>query len=368
MNGVNINKILNSEVIMNEMMLCAVYDGSAKIQMSKKRLRTLGPGDVIIKVMACGICGTDLRILKNGHHRLTPGSTKILGHEFSGEVYMVSEGNNWLNIGMRVTVAPNIGCGYCIDCIQGNTNLCSNCVSFGVVLDGGFAEYVWIPAVAVQQGNVIEIPDGLSYAEAAFNEPLSCAYHGYMACHPLPHDNVLIVGSGPIGLCHLQLAKFLGANNVIMTDNHDSRLATAREMGADFALNPSTINLKEAVTEITKGRGVDIAIIAAASAQAQKQALELCGNHGRVNFFGGLPKDNSIIQLDANLVHYKELYITGTTGQAIHQFRTTLSMMEAGHIKIEKLVTGKFALNQAVEAIEFANSKQGLKTMIFPSK
>jgi L-iditol 2-dehydrogenase len=351
---------------MSELMQCAVYNGSPEIQVTQKPVPEVGPGDVLLKVMACGICGTDMRILGFGHKLIPAGTERVLGHEFSGEVVAVGKDVSWPKVGMRITVAPNMGCGHCDQCVQGNVNLCEDYESFGIRLDGGFAEYMLIPHKGVEQGNIAEIPEGLSYAEAAFTEPLSCAYHGFMACHPRPHDNVLIVGIGPIGLSHLQVAKFLSANKVIMSDMVDSRLSMALEMGADYAFNPAKQDLKAAVMEVTQGKGVDIAIVAAPSAPAQKQAMELLALQGRINFFGGLPKDNSLTQLDANLIHYKELYITGTSGQTVKQFRTTLEMIAAGHLRVDNLITDRFPLKESVEAFKFAQSKQGLKTMIFP--
>ncbi|HTX79097.1 MAG TPA: zinc-dependent dehydrogenase [Longilinea sp.] len=351
---------------MSEMMQCAVYNGSPEIQVTQKPIPEVGSGDVLLKVMACGICGTDLRILNFGHHRIPAGISRVLGHELSGEVVEVGKDVSWPKVGMRVTVAPNIGCGHCDECVQGNVNLCEDYQGFGILLDGGFAEYMLVPHKGVEQGNISEIPDGLSYAEAAFTEPLSCAYHGIMACYPRPHDTVLIVGIGPIGLSHLQVARFLSAYKVIACDRHDSRLSMALEMGADYTVNPTKQDLKTAVMEMTNGRGVDIAIIAAPSADAQKQSLELLAPHGRINFFGGLSKDNSLAQLDANLIHYRELYVTGTTGQTVKQFRTTLEMMAAGHMKVDKLITDRFPLSESPAAFTFAKSKQGLKTMIFP--
>ena len=141
----------------------------------------------------------------------------------------------------------------------------------------------------------------------------------------------------------------------------------ARGFGADLTFNPTKEDFHEAVLSATDGRGVDIAIVAAPSSEAQKSAIEVLAHHGRINFFGGLPKENSITSIDANLVHYKELIITGTTGSSVKQYRTSLNLVREGLVKVDSLITHKFPIKDIAEAIESVRSKKGLKTIIVPN-
>ena len=347
-------------------MKAAAYDGSPEIKLIEADMPQPGPKEALLKVHAAGICGTDLRILHSGHRRIPDGTMRILGHELSGEIAAVGSELDWPEVGMRASVAPNMGCGHCGECVQGSTQLCQNYFSFGVVIDGAFAEYMLLPQAAMDQGNLFEIPEGMSFEEAAVAEPLACAYHGYMACRPSPGERVLVVGVGPIGLMFVQLAKALGAGQVIVSSTNDARGRQAREYGADLSINPKKEDLEQAVLAATGGEGVDIAIVAAPSPEAQTQAVELLAYHGRLNFFGGLPVEHEMVPINANRVHYRELYLTGTTGSSVKEYRATMDLIARGRVDVASLISHRFPLSQAAEAVKFARSKQGLKTLILP--
>jgi len=349
------------------MMKAAVYDGEPKVRLTEIEIPQVGPHQALLKVRACGICGTDMRILASGHRKIAPGAVRVLGHELAGEIVEVGKEVQSLRVGERVALSPNMGCGHCDLCIQGYTQLCEDYISFGVYLNGGFAEYTLIPEEAIRQGNVVTLADHVSYEEAATNEPLSCAYRGMMACHPQPGETVLVVGAGPIGLMHMKVARAVGAGKIIFSEPSPVRLQQAKDMGADYAINPREQNLAEAIAEITHGRGVDVAITAVPSGAVQAETLALLAYHGRMNFFGGLPKGNDLAQIQSNLVHYRELTITGTTGQTVKQYRTTMDMIANGQIEVASLVTGRFALQDAVQAFEVAADRTGLKTQILPN-
>ena len=349
-------------------MLAAVYDGSPEIRLMEKDVPPLGPQDALLKVAACGLCGTDLRILRAGHRRIAPGTQRILGHELSGEIVAVGAEVKWPAVGMRVAVAPNMGCGHCEQCLRGETQLCPDYLSFGVGLDGAFAEYMRIPHAGIYQGNVLAIPDTVSDEAAALNEPLACVYRGLMACHPQPGESVLVIGAGPIGLMHVQVARVIGAGLVIVSSTSAVRGAEAKRFGADAVIQPPAEDLVEAVMTITRGRGVDIAIVAAPSAEAQAQCVQVLARHGRVNFFGGLPQGAEKTVLDANLIHYRELTVTGTTGQTIRDYRTTMGFIASGKVRVDELVSDRYPLREIRAAIECANSKARLKVIVQPNR
>lgn len=349
-------------------MLAAAYDGSPEIRVLEREIPRPGPGEFVIKPYACGICGTDLRILRAGHRRIPQGTVRILGHELAGEVVAVGEGVTWPSPGMRVAISPNMGCGHCDLCIRGHTQLCPDYFSFGVVIDGALAECMLVPAAAISQGNVSEIPAHLSYEEAGLNEPLSCCYHGLRVCNIQPEESVLIVGAGPIGLMMLQLARIMGAGRVIMAQRSPGRRQMAERFGADRVINPAEESLATVVRELTGGRGVDVAMIAAPSGLAQAEALSVMAVHGRMNFFGGLPKGEEVTGLDSNLIHYRELTVTGTTGQTIADYRTSLALLSAGRVNVRDLITERFPLAESASAMEYARSKVGLKTVVLPQE
>ncbi len=347
-------------------MLAAVYKAGHGLRIEERLRPAPGPGEALLQVAACGICGTDLRIQATGHRRLPPEQSRILGHELSGTVVEVGDGVTSLQPGMRVAVAPNMGCGHCDLCVQGFTQVCPDYISFGVGLDGGFAEYMLLTVNSIEQGNIHPIAEAVSLEEAALLEPLSCCYHGLMACHPHAGETVMVYGAGPIGLMHMQLARVMGASRVIAATSHPERIQSFPSPAADLTLDPRAADFPERLYEANEGRGPDVTIVATPSKQAQSQAVRLAATHGRINFFSGLPKDDSTSQIDSNLVHYHELVITGTTGQTMSDYRACLALLEAGRINLKDLVSHRIPLEQIETAMQAAREHAGLKILVVP--
>lgn len=348
-------------------MKAAVFYSIGDIRVEEVPEPSLGPGEALLKVGAAGICGTDIRIFTTGHHRIPAGTRRILGHEFAGEIVAVGEGVSGLSPGMRVAVAPNIGCGVCPECVAGWTNLCEDYRAFGISLDGAFAEYLRIPADAIRQGNVVPLPPSVPFDVAALAEPLSCCLNGQEAVRVGPGDGVLIIGAGPIGIMHLLLARLAGARYVVVSEVHPLRLEQARAHGADIAVNPREQDLRAVVMEISEGRGADVVIVAAPIAEGQQQALELAARRGRINFFGGLPKDQPYATLNTNLIHYRQLVVTGTTGSNVRQFQVTVSLLAAERIRLDSLITTRLGLDQIAEGFSLSRSAQEMRIIILPS-
>lgn len=347
-------------------MKAAVFYGIDDLRIEDVPRPEPGPGEALLKVGAVGICGTDLRILSNGHHRIRAGARRILGHELAGEVVTVGEGVLGLVPGMRVAVAPNIGCGVCAECVSGWTNLCEDYKAFGISLDGGFSEYMLITADAIRQGNVMRLPQEISFEVAALAEPLSCCLNGQEAVAVGPGDVVLIIGGGPIGIMHLLLARLAGARHVIVSEITPSRLEQSRKHGADTAINPREKDLREVILQATGGRGADVVIVAAASPEAQAQGIELAARRGRINFFGGLPKDRPSVTLNTNLIHYRQLLVTGTTGSNVRQYRTVIDMQAAGRIHLGSLISTRLRLDYIAEGFECFRAAQEMRIIITP--
>lgn len=271
-----------------------------------------GPDELLVRIRNCSTCGTDVKIWRYGHHHILP--PRAMGHELAGEVVGVGANvENW-QIGDRVQIIAAIPCGECAECRAGRMTVCPNQESMGYHFDGGFAPAMIVPAKVLRVDGVNRIPDGLSFAEASVAEPLACVLNGQILARVGPGDDVVVVGSGPIGCLHVRLARARGAARVFLVDLNQERL----DLAASLVQPDATIygDAEEAVMKLTDGRGADVVITAAASGAAQEQALRMTARQGRISFFGGLPKDNPIIALDSNLVHYRELTIVGANGSS----------------------------------------------------
>lgn len=319
-------------------------------------------GEVLLQVKSAGICGTDLRMISNGSPHIQDGSPRTLGHEISGVICETGRSVRGYRAGMRVAVAPNMGCGICEHCVRADVHLCPNYEALGVQLDGGFAEYMAIPEQAVRSGNIAVLPDHVSFAEAAVIEPLSCVYNGLLQCPVFLGDDVLIIGAGPIGIMYAQLAKRSGAGRVFIANRSEGRLNLCRELDDSLITLPAE-GLKEEIQRHTGGRGVDVTVTANPSPESQRLAVELTAAGGRINWFGGLPKHIHETPVDTNQVHYKQISATGSTKANNHHFRKTLQFISAGMIDAKRLVTQAFPLERADEAIAYAGSSQGIKTI-----
>ncbi len=347
------------------MMKAAMYHGVEDIRIEELEKPVINENEILVKVKACAICGTDLRIMKFGHFKIPEGTRRVLGHEISGEIIEVGNKVQGYKAGQRVVVAPNVGCGHCKMCRAGYNQLCPDYEAFGISWDGGFAEYIRIPEHAVRSGNVIEIPESLSFEEAALCEPLSCCYNSYKTLDTKPGDSVVIVGAGPIGVLHAMINKTAGATKIIMADINQERLDQVRELGvADIFINSSEEDLKEAVLKYTDGLGADVVITANSVPALQQLALEIAATHGRINFFGGMPKGKEMVTLNTNLIHYKELKALGTTGSNLEDVRKSIEIASSNRVDLKPLVSRKFTIDEVEKAFEYARSAQGLKTLI----
>jgi L-iditol 2-dehydrogenase len=344
-------------------MRAVVFRGVGSIHTETLPDPELKRGEALLRVKAAAICGTDVRIARHGHHLIPHGTWRILGHEIAGVIEAVSSEAGGLKPGTPVAVAPNIHCGSCIHCISGNTHLCEHHVALGIGIDGGFAEYMVLPAKAIAQGNVIAMKEGTDFAQAALNEPLSCCFNSLEYTGFSLGETLLVIGAGPIGIMHTILANRMGAARVIVSEVSEERLKDVKGFGADVLINPAKQGLKEAVLEETHGRGVDVAIVACPVASAHNQALECLAPLGRLNIFGGLPKENPMTIVDANRIHYNYLKIVGTSRQSIGQYMKTLLLIEAGKIDLRPLVTGSFTLEQAEDAFKRSADGDGLKNL-----
>jgi L-iditol 2-dehydrogenase len=324
---------------------------------------TAGPGEVKLRVHNCSTCGTDVKIFRYGHHHIVP--PRVMGHEIAGEV-VASNADGW-TVGERVQVIAAIPCGQCAECRRGRPTVCPQQESIGYHYDGGFAEYVVVPAKVLAVDGLHRIPGALSYAEASLAEPLACVLNGQTLARVGAGDDVVVIGSGPIGCLHVRLARARGANRVFLIDLNADRLERAADLVApDTALAAADGDVLEAVLKLTDGRGADVVITAAASGAAQEQALRIAAPQARISLFGGLPKEAPVISVDANLVHYRELTLVGASGSSPAHNAEALRLIATGAVPVADLITHRLPLEHALKAFDLVGQGEAIKVTIEP--
>ena len=267
---------------------------------------------------------------------------------------------------MRVAVAPNMGCGQCGLCVSGNTHLCHDYRALGIHVDGGFAEYVRIPAAAVRQGNVVEIGPRTTFAEAALAEPLSCTYNGFERCAIGPGDKVLIMGAGPIGLAAIALAKAAGAGMIVAFEVSPVRLALAEQVGADFAYDPGEVSAGDVLMELSKGAGFDFHVEAAGVPHLvipeMEKALAINGKVVQI----GRAAQRVLTYLEAFQVRRSQVY--GAQGHSGHEtFPNVLRMVSAGRLDLSEIITARYKLEDTVDAIVKSGDRTDGKILVKPN-
>lgn len=344
-------------------MLAAKLYGKEDLRLVNCPVPQIQEDEILLKVKAAAVCGTDLRMIQNGSSGIDEETPRTLGHEISGIIEKKGCRVTGYEEGMHICVAPNMGCGICDHCVEGNTHLCSQYQAFGINIDGGFAEYVRIPGSAVSQGNLMILDESVNFSEAALLEPMSCVLNGQSRMKMNLNDTVLIVGAGPIGIMHALLARAKGASRVFIRDLSEERMRQCTDVCSEF-IPLYGEDLKAEVMRQTNNKGIDVCVVACPSGRAQVEALELMGMNGRILFFGGLPQGKDQVLLTSNLIHYKQLSIYGSTRANVAQYRSAAKMVEYGKLDLSKVISREFTLDQIQEAVAYAKSTQGLKTVI----
>jgi len=324
-----------------------------------------GPGELLMRVRACATCGTDVKIFNFGHHHIVP--PRVMGHEVAGEVEALGQGTQGFSPGDRVQLIAAIPCGECFECRNRSMSICANQESIGYHYDGGFAEWLVVPAKVLKVKGLNLIREGLPFEEAAVTEPLACVLNGQELAGVGDGDVVVVIGAGPIGCLHVRLARARGAAQILLVDMNGARLEmSAQRVEPDSAVDASKENAVDAVLKLTDGRGADVIITAAASGAAQEEAIQMAARGGRISFFGGLPKDNPVINLDSNTVHYRELTIVGANGSTPAHNTEALKLIASGAVPVKDLITDRLSLDQVLDGIEAVKSGNSIKVVITP--
>ena len=329
-------------------MKAAVLYGVRDLRLEDVPKPEISDNEVLIRVNASGICGTDIHIYRGEWKTNTP---IILGHEFSGVIADVGREVKDLNIGDPVVAEPNIPCGSCYFCRMSERNyFCENLEATGVTINGAFAEYVKIVA-----SNVYKLPEGYSLDEAALIEPLACCVRGIDQAEIKVGDTVAIIGAGPVGLILLQLALQSGASMVIQTDMEDSRLSLAKELGADHTINVTKEDPIESIKELTDGYGVDVAIEAVGKPEAITQAMRATRRGGKLVIFGVSPED-AVWKVRPFELYDKELTIK-TSYRSPYTFQRAVKIAVSGRVRLKPLISHVFKLDDIHRAFEVAEKR-----------
>ena len=324
-----------------------------------------GPGDMVIRVRNCSICGADRKTIQHGHHRLSP--PRVLGHEIAGEVVSTGAAVPGWAAGDSVQVIAAIPCGACRECRAGHATVCTSRENMGYQHDGGFAEFMLVPAKVIAVGGLNRIPDGTGFAEASLAEPLACVLNAQELCRVTSGDEVLIIGDGPAGCLHARLARARGAARVIVAGRRPTHLARVAELVApDAALCAPDGDLAEQVGKVTDGRGADVVIAAAGSRTVQEQAIGCAAPRGRVSLYSGLPPGTPPPVFDTNHIHYHELTVSGTSGASPVQTAHALGLIASGAVPVADLITHRFPLAQFASALTTMTGGQAIKVTIEP--
>ncbi len=346
-------------------MKAAVFRGPGSLELEERSIPAPGDGEVVVRVHSNTICGTDLRIA-NGSKTKGILLPRVLGHELAGEVSAIGNGVTQVAVGDRVGMTPSVSCLVCDQCQSGRSNLCPNAEVLGHQIDGGLAEYILVPAPAVRAGNLAVALPEVPYEAISLAEPLSCVINGQAFLEIDIDQVVLIIGGGAIGLLHAQLAKASGARTVILSEPVASRRELAQRLGVDVTLDPTTEDLAAIVSEHTDGAGADVVIVCIGVPALVNTALASAKPRGRVSLFAGFPPGTPA-PIDANLIHYRELFVVGSSNSTTHDYRRALRLIESGQIDVLSLVTHRFELDQIAEAFAAASYPDALKVTVQPA-
>lgn len=320
------------------MMKAAVFYGEKDLRIEEIEIPKPGCGEVLLKVHACGVCGTDVHIYEGDEGAAKSPAGTVLGHEFSGEIVEVGKGVTRLKAGDRVCVDPNKLCGKCEYCLSGIGHFCENMVGIGTTVNGGFAEYCVIP-----QEQAYAISDNLTFEEAAMAEPVACCLHGIDLCEIHPGDTVAVFGMGMIGLLMMQLARISGAAKIIAIEPVEVKRNQALQLGADLVIDPINEDIKEVLAANNIGR-VNTVIECVGRIDSMKQAMEIAGKKSVVMLFG-LTRPQEELPVKPFDLFRKEITLKASFINPYTQQRA-IALIESGNIDVKSMISKRLPLEE----------------------
>ena len=350
---------------MADTMKAVRYYGPGDVRVEQVEIPSCGADEVLVKIEACAVCGSDLKTSKVGNPRMKEGA--VMGHEFCAVVQEIGpDAAGGLSVGDRIVLATSIACGECLYCRRGWRNICQNIKPMGFSYDGGMTEYTIIPAAALSGGHVVKVPDGLAAEHAALAEPISCAVNSLEQCNIEEGDVVLVVGAGPMGLLNVLVARARGASKIILSEPNAARLQQGAPF-CDITVNPTEQDLAEVVkAESTDGLGVDVCIVAAPAAAPQEQAVHLVRKRGTVCLFASLPVGRNMLNIDSRAIHYNEIRVVGSSDSTAAHVAEGVAMLADGRVDGSKIATHILTLDDIAQAFELMISGESLRVVLKP--
>jgi len=336
----------------------AVYYDREDIRVESLEEPEIGLGELLVRVKASGICGTDLVKILN--RKVRPPA--ILGHEIAGEVIKAGPQVKSFKVGDRVVVAHHVPCYNCHYCRHQNYAMCRFYKASNVD-PGGFSEYIRVPELHTSHTTFL-IPPQLSYDQAIFMEPLACCLKSIRRCNFQPGDTAVVVGLGPMGLMMVQLINLFHAR-VLGVDLLDSRLELGLQLGAARVVSAQPEAVKQAAMEFSEGRGVDAVILTAGTGETLVQALELVRDSGTINSFASVPP-GSLAPLDPNILYHREITLYGSYSSAPTDLAHALKYLETGKVDVNPLITHRLPLERFPQALQLLTEKKALKVIMVP--
>ena len=342
-------------------MRVAMYYNNQDVRVEEMPVPGIGPGELLVRVDASGICGSDVmewyRVAK---------APLVLGHEVAGTIERVGDGVEQYREGDRMVVTHHVPCNACRYCLSGHHTVCDTLreTSFD---PGGFAEYLRVPAINVERG-VFPLPEGLSFEEASFAEPLACVLRGQKRANLLPGQSVIVLGSGLAGLLHINLARALGAGRIVATDMSDYRLDAARRFGADAAFS-ATDDVPARLREVNEGRLADLVIVSTGAPPALQQALQSVERGGTVLFFA--PTQPGVnLPVSVNDVFFRnDVTLTTTYAGAPNDLATALALIAGHRVQVGEMITHRLGLAETGEGFKLtAEAGSSLKVIVQPQR
>jgi L-iditol 2-dehydrogenase len=338
----------------------AMYYANNDVRIEEMEKPSAGQGEMVVRVMASGICGSDVMEWYRRHK-----VPLVLGHEIAGEVVEVGEGVTF-KVGQRVSASHHVPCNTCHYCLRGHDTVCDTLRTTNFH-PGGFAEYVLLPEINVDRG-VYVLPNEVSYDEGTFIEPLACVLRGQRAAGLKEGDSVLVIGSGISGVLHIALARTFGAKVVVATDINDWRLNNAKEFGADEAFKADS-DVPGGFKNLNGDRGADVVILTSGAEAAIEQAFETVDRGGSVLFFAPT-RDDSPVPLPVNRLFWRnEITLTSSYAANPLEHLEAMELIRSGRVKVKDMITHRLPLAESEAGFKLvAEAKESIKVIIEPQK
>ncbi len=346
-------------------MKAVVYEGVKKLTIKQVDPPSVHADSVVVRVHSCAICGTDVKAYNIGIASIKP--PVILGHEFIGSIAEVGGSVKGFSPGERVTVATTLPCGRCLLCRRGLPNLCMDKSPVGTYINGAFAEYLEVPARGIEHGNLMKIPDNLSDIAGSISEPLGCVVNSQNIAEVGFPDTVAVIGGGPLGLLQAEAAKARGALKTVLIQRSKKRYELARKFNIDHVVCSEETDPEQYVLNLTNGFGADVVINAAPTREAVQLAFRLVSKAGRISLFASVPKDNPLVEIDANRIHYGQLSVYGASDSTAENHYEAMNLLAAGGISTDCLITHVLGIDDFFTGIDLINRREALKVVIKPN-